>query len=137
MTDPAGAQPAEAGSPKAEDAVQDADSRTKCFGCYILILIVYLSVQFGHGSNIGVAVSLPGDSKAMNLALGSWVMVGVCLGLPLTPWACRTFGPFRVCTVCVIIDVLVILLMLWPGITLQQIYFIRFLVGFFEAPFLP
>eukprot|EP00913_Durusdinium_trenchii_P009500 g8929.t1 len=58
---------------------------------YVLILVFFFSCQFGHGSNIGVAVSLPGDKgqNAMNLALGSWVMVGVCLGLPLTPWACR------------------------------------------------
>eukprot|EP00932_Pfiesteria_piscicida_P011018 SRR837773.22095.p1 GENE.SRR837773.22095~~SRR837773.22095.p1 ORF type:complete len:473 (-),score=104.03 SRR837773.22095:78-1388(-) len=73
----------------------------------------------------------------MNLALGSWVMVGVCLGLPITPWACRTFGVFQVCSFCVLIDFLVILMMLWPGISLPQIYFVRFLVGFFEAPFLP
>jgi len=115
----------------------EKESRTKILGTYILILIVFLSVQFGHGSNIGVAVSLPGNSKAMNLALGSWVMVGVCLGLPLTPWVCRTFGPFRVCVICLLIDLLVILLMLWPDISLHQIYAVRFLVGFFEAPLLP
>jgi len=73
----------------------------------------------------------------MNLALGSWVMVGVCVGLPVTPWACRTWGVYRVCVFCLVIDILVILLMMWPGITLHQIYAIRFLVGFFEAPFLP
>jgi len=104
---------------------------------YLLFLIAYLAVQFGHGSNIGVAVSLPGSSKAMNLALGSWVMVGVSLGLPITPWLCRKFGVFRVCTICVVVDFVVILMMLIPGITLPQIYFVRFLVGFFEAPFLP
>jgi len=73
----------------------------------------------------------------MNLALGCWVMVGVCIGLPLTPWACRTWGASRVCAVCLVIDVIAILLMMWPGITLHQIYAVRFLVGFFEAPFLP
>jgi len=104
---------------------------------YFLFLIAYLSVQFGHGCNIGVAVSLPGSSKAMNLALGSWVMVGVCLGLPITPWLCRTFGVFQVCSICVLVDFVVILMMMWPGISLPQIYFVRFLVGFFEAPFLP
>eukprot|EP00434_Breviolum_minutum_P007004 symbB.v1.2.006181.t1/scaffold367.1/size382069/14 len=71
----------------------------------------------------------------MNLALGSWVMVGVCLGLPLTPWA--TFGEFNVVVVCTVLDVIAMLLMTIPGITLHQIYAVRFLVGFFEAPFLP
>ncbi|CAE8613684.1 unnamed protein product [Polarella glacialis] len=104
---------------------------------YVLIVLAFLSVQFGHGSNIGVAVSLPGNSKAMNLALGSWVMVGVSIGLPLTPWACRTFGEFRVCSFCVVMDFLAMLLMLYPDIQLHQIYAVRFLVGFFEAPFLP
>lgn len=122
---------------KVPHAAPDTECRTKVFGTYLLILIIFLTVQFGHGSNIGVAVSLPGNSKAMNLALGSWVMVGVCLGLPLTPWACRTFGAFRVCAVCMLIDVLVIMLMLWPDLTLRQIYAVRFLVGFFEAPLLP
>eukprot|EP00929_Paragymnodinium_shiwhaense_P013558 TRINITY_DN121408_c0_g1_i1.p1 TRINITY_DN121408_c0_g1~~TRINITY_DN121408_c0_g1_i1.p1 ORF type:complete len:508 (+),score=65.75 TRINITY_DN121408_c0_g1_i1:129-1652(+) len=120
-----------------DEDLDEAGKRRKAFRTYILILIAFLSVQFGHGSNIGVAVSLPGNSKAMNLAMGSWVMVGVCLGLPLTPWACRTFGAFRVVVVCVVIDLLVILLMLTPNITLKQIYFVRFLVGFFEAPLLP
>merc|ERR1740121_1603967 len=64
-------------------------------------------------------------------------MVGVCVSLPLTPWACRTFGAFRVCVVCIVIDLIAILMMLWPGITIEQIYAVRFLVGFFEAPFLP
>mmetsp|Transcript_59905 Transcript_59905/g.110972 ORF Transcript_59905/g.110972 Transcript_59905/m.110972 type:complete len:460 (-) Transcript_59905:118-1497(-) len=109
----------------------------RSFGVYLLFLIAFLAVQFGHGSNIGVAVSLPGDSKAMNLALGSWVMVGVSLGLPITPWACRRFGIYRVCRVCVVIDALAILIMLWPNIDLRAMYFARFLVGFFEAPFLP
>ena len=104
---------------------------------FILICLNFFSCQFGHGSNIGVAVSLPGNSKAMNLALGSWVMVGVCLGLPLTPWACRTFGEFNVVIVCTILDVIAMLLMTVPGITIHQIYAVRFLVGFFEAPFLP
>lgn len=120
-----------------EDAYEPSESRSKSFLAYILILILFFSVQFGHGCNIGVAVSLKGDSKAMNLALCSSVMVGVCLGLPLTPWACRKFGSFKVCVVCMIIDLIVILLMLWPEITLQQIYAVRFLVGFFEAPLLP
>eukprot|EP00448_Togula_jolla_P016415 CAMPEP_0170586306 /NCGR_PEP_ID=MMETSP0224-20130122/9680_1 /TAXON_ID=285029 /ORGANISM="Togula jolla, Strain CCCM 725" /LENGTH=488 /DNA_ID=CAMNT_0010909855 /DNA_START=1 /DNA_END=1467 /DNA_ORIENTATION=+ len=125
--------------PKATDEAKedDADSRRRVFITYLLILIAFLTVQFGHGSNIGVAVSLPGDSKAMNLALGSWVMVGVCLGLPVTPWACRTFGAFRTCSVCVVIDLFVILLMLYPHKSMQQIYAVRFLVGFFEAPLLP
>ena len=104
---------------------------------FVLICVNFFSCQFGHGSNIGVAVSLPGNSKAMNLALGSWVMVGVCLGLPLTPWACRTFGGFNVVIVCTVLDVIAMLLMTVPGITLHQIYAVRFLVGFFEAPFLP
>ena len=104
---------------------------------FVLILMNFFSCQFGHGSNIGVAVSLPGNSKAMNLALGSWVMVGVCLGLPLTPWACRTFGEYNVVIVCTLLDVMAMLLMTVPGITLHQIYAVRFLVGFFEAPFLP
>ncbi|CAE7730434.1 AKT1 [Symbiodinium sp. CCMP2592] len=104
---------------------------------FLLILLNFFACQFGHGSNIGVAVSLPGNSKAMNLALGSWVMVGVCLGLPLTPWACRTFGEFYVVIVCTILDVIAMLLMTVPGISLYQIYAVRFLVGFFEAPFLP
>eukprot|EP00439_Symbiodinium_sp_Y106_P036572 s5173_g4.t1 len=104
---------------------------------FVLILLNFFACQFGHGSNIGVAVSLPGNSKAMNLALGSWVMVGVCLGLPLTPWACRTFGEFYVVIVCTILDVIAMLLMTVPGISLHQIYAVRFLVGFFEAPFLP
>jgi len=85
-------------------------------------------------------LSLPveeGTSKATNLALGSFVTVGVCLGLPITPWASRTFGPFRLCCVCVVLDFLAILLMLVPNISLHQIYFARFLVGFFEAPLLP
>mmetsp|Transcript_17106 Transcript_17106/g.39896 ORF Transcript_17106/g.39896 Transcript_17106/m.39896 type:complete len:467 (-) Transcript_17106:32-1432(-) len=109
----------------------------RSFGVYLLFLVAFLSVQFGHGSNIGVAVSLPGDSKAMNLALGSFVMIGVSLGLPITPWACRKFGIYRVCRVCVVIDALAILLMLWPNIDLRVMYVARFLVGFFEAPFLP
>jgi hypothetical protein len=113
------------------------DQRRKGTVMYVLFLLAFLAVQFGHGANIGVAVSLQGNSKAMNLALGSWVMVGVCLGLPLTPWACKTWGIFHVCKACVLIDFLAILLMLWPGIGLRQIYFVRFLVGFFEAPFLP
>ncbi|CAJ1357097.1 unnamed protein product [Effrenium voratum] len=104
---------------------------------YVLILVNFFACQFGHGSNIGVAVSLPGNSKAMNLALGSWVTMGVCLGLPLTPWACRTFGEFNVVVVCTVLDVIAMLLMTVPGITLHQIYAVRFLVGFFEAPFLP
>jgi len=104
---------------------------------YVLLLVAFCSTQFGHGSNIGVAVSLPGNSKAMNLSLGCWVMVGVCIGLPLTPWACRTWGASRVCAVCLVLDIIAILLMIWPGITLHQIYAVRFLVGFFEAPFLP
>jgi len=124
------------------EAGEDSRERRRTQLVYVLFLIAYLSVQFGHGSNIGVAVSLPvtessGSSKAMNLALGSWVMVGVCVGLPLTPWACRTWGVFQVCSVCVLVDVVAIVMMLWPGITLQQIYAVRFLVGFFEAPFLP
>lgn len=119
------------------DAEGRADDRTRCFNTYVLILILFLTVQFGHGSNIGVAVTLPGDSKAQNLGLGSCVMIGVCLGLPLTPWACRTFGSFRVCVVCLLIDFLVVLLMLWPEITINQIYAVRILVGFFEAPLLP
>jgi len=119
------------------EAADNEERRRKPYGVYVLFLVAFLSVQFGHGSNIGVAVSLPGNSKAMNLALGSWVMVGVCVGLPVTPWACRTFGVFRLCSVCVVIDFLAILLMLWPGIGLRQIYAVRFLVGFFEAPFLP
>jgi len=114
-----------------------ATHKHKCLIIYLLLLVAFLSVQFGHGSNIGVAVSLKGNSKAMNLALGSWVTVGVCVGLPVTPWACRTWGAYRVCVFCLVIDVLVILLMMWPGITLHQIYVVRFLVGFFEAPFLP
>jgi len=128
-----------AGSYDRQEESPQGDEKTmrKSSGVYLLILLAFLSVQFGHGCNIGVAVSMPGESKAMNLALGSWVMVGVCLGLPLTPWACRTFGVFRVCAVCVVIDFLAILLMLYPGITLQQIYVVRFLCGFFEAPFLP
>lgn len=104
---------------------------------YALFLIAFFAVQFGHGANIGVAVSWQGNSKAMNLALGSWVMVGVCLGLPITPWACKTWGIFRLVKACVVIDFLAILLMLWPSIGLWNIYFVRFLVGFFEAPFLP
>jgi len=103
----------------------------------VMLLIGYLTVQFGHGSNIGVAVSLEGNSKAMNLALGSWVTAGVCLGLPLTPWACRSFGAFRVFAACLVIDLTAILLMMWPGITVEKIYVVRFLVGFFEAPILP
>ncbi|CAK9026726.1 unnamed protein product [Durusdinium trenchii] len=106
---------------------------------YVLILVFFFSCQFGHGSNIGVAVSLPGDKgqNAMNLALGSWVMVGVCLGLPLTPWACRMFGEFNVVAVCTLLDVVAMLLMTIPGISLHQIYAVRFMVGFFEAPILP
>ncbi|CAE7904859.1 AKT1 [Symbiodinium microadriaticum] len=104
---------------------------------FVLICLNFFSCQFGHGSNIGVAVSLPGDSKATNLALGSFVMIGVSLGLPLTPWACRTFGEFNVVIVCTILDVIAMLLMTVPGITIHQIYAVRFLVGFFEAPFLP
>merc|ERR1740123_420651 len=73
----------------------------------------------------------------MNLALGSWVMVGVCVGLCCTPTICRMFGIYHVCVVCIVIDILMVLGMLWPDISLPQIYFIRFLVGFFEAPFLP
>mmetsp|Transcript_56868 Transcript_56868/g.144180 ORF Transcript_56868/g.144180 Transcript_56868/m.144180 type:complete len:538 (+) Transcript_56868:21-1634(+) len=122
------------------EADEDSPERRKTLFMYLLFLVAYLSVQFGHGANIGYAVSLDTDggrSKAMNLALGSWVMVGVCLGLPLTPWACRTWGVFQVCFVCVIIDLIVILLMLVPGISIVQIYLVRFLVGFFEAPFLP
>eukprot|EP00440_Ansanella_granifera_P000713 gb/GFBE01000771.1/.p1 GENE.gb/GFBE01000771.1/~~gb/GFBE01000771.1/.p1 ORF type:complete len:464 (+),score=69.95 gb/GFBE01000771.1/:1-1392(+) len=118
----------------AEDR-QETSRRT--FVVYLLILLNFFSCQFGHGSNIGVAVSLPGNSKAMNLALGSWVMVGVCLGLPLTPCAFRAFGEFRVCAFCLVMDVIAMLLMTIPGITLHQIYAVRFLVGFFEAPFLP
>jgi len=64
-------------------------------------------------------------------------MIGVCLGLPITPWACKTFGEFNVVFVCVILDILAMLLMAVPGITLHQIYAVRFMVGFFEAPFLP
>jgi len=109
----------------------------RSLGVYVLLLAAFLAVQFGHGSNIGVAVSLPGNSKAMNLALGSFVTLGVCVGLPLTPWACRTWGVSQVCAVCVVIDILVILMMLWPNITISHIYFVRFLVGFFEAPLLP
>jgi len=119
-----------------EDAAEGSEGH-KPLILYLLLLAGFLSVQFGHGSNIGVAVSLPGNSKAMNLALGCWVMVGVCVGLPLTPWACRTWGAARVCAVCLVIDVIAIVLMMWPGITLQQIYAVRFIVGFFEAPFLP
>ena len=53
-------------------------------------------------------------------------MVGVCLGLPLTPWACRpgfkeggglqkmssdrTFGGFNVVIVCTVLDVIVCIL---------------------------
>ena len=78
-------------------------------------------------------MSLHGDSKAMNLALGSWVMVGVCLGLLITPAVCRRFGSFRVCCVCLVVDVFAILLMLIPDITIHTMYLARFLVGFFEA----
>jgi hypothetical protein len=119
---------------------QEASERRIALGVYLLILVAFFSVQFGHGTNIGVAVSLPvdeGESKATNLALGSFVMVGVCLGLPITPWASRTFGAFRLCAVCVVLDFAAILLMLVPDISLHQIYFARFLVGFFEAPLLP
>jgi len=121
----------------ADGKASQANHKQKCLIVYLFLLVAFLSVQFGHGSNIGVAVSLKGNSKAMNLALGSWVTVGVCVGLPVTPWACRTWGVYRVCVFCLVIDIVAILLMMWPGITLHQIYAVRFLVGFFEAPFLP
>eukprot|EP00419_Tripos_fusus_P012984 CAMPEP_0172668748 /NCGR_PEP_ID=MMETSP1074-20121228/9252_1 /TAXON_ID=2916 /ORGANISM="Ceratium fusus, Strain PA161109" /LENGTH=474 /DNA_ID=CAMNT_0013485433 /DNA_START=75 /DNA_END=1499 /DNA_ORIENTATION=+ len=120
-----------------DEKMSEEKQRQKSFILYLLLLAAFLSVQFGHGSNIGVAVSLPGNSKAMNLALGCWVMLGVCIGLPFTPWACRTWGASTVCAVCLVIDLVAILLMTWPGIKIQQIYAIRFVVGFFEAPFLP
>lgn len=120
---------------------EDDDSLTgdlwKVNVVFVLILIGFMTVQFGHGSNIGVAVSLPGDSKASNLSLGSWVMVGVTLSLPITPWATNTFGGYRLCAVCILIDIVVILLMLIPSLGLYEIYVVRFLVGFFEAPILP
>lgn len=125
--------------PLSPEALELLDRRI-ARGVYLFILVAFFSVQFGHGTNIGVAVSLPvteGESKATNLALGSFVMVGVCLGLPITPWASRTFGAYRLCAVCVVLDFLAILLMLVPDISLRQIYFARFLVGFFEAPLLP
>jgi len=115
----------------------ERQQKRKCVNVFVLILVAFFSLQFGHGSNIGVAISLPGDSKAENFLLGSWVMVGVCCGLPITPWVCRRFGSFRVCSICVVIDLVVILFVLWPEMTMHQFYAVRFAVGFFEAPILP
>lgn len=114
-----------------------AECEHKSLLIFLLLVVAYFSANFGHGSTIGVAVSLKGDSKAINLSLSSWTTAGLLLGLIVTPWASRTWGVFRLWTVCMVIDILVIMLMMWPGITIQQIYVIRFLIGFFEAPFLP
>ncbi|CAE7588251.1 unnamed protein product [Symbiodinium necroappetens] len=46
------------------------------------------------------------------------------------------FGEFYVVIVCAILDVIAMLLMTEPSIPLHQIYAVRFLVGFFEAPWL-
>lgn len=104
---------------------------------YIMLVVAFFAIQFGHGANIGLAVSLPGDSKAANMALGTWVILGVCVGLPIVPRACKKFGTFKVVQVCIIADLLAICLMLYPGVTVHQIYAARFLVGFFESPFMP
>lgn len=47
------------------------------------------------------------------------------------------FGEFYVVIVRAIPDVIAMLLMTVPSIPLHQIYAVRFVVGFFEAPFLP
>eukprot|EP00927_Polykrikos_kofoidii_P078067 TRINITY_DN74947_c0_g1_i1.p1 TRINITY_DN74947_c0_g1~~TRINITY_DN74947_c0_g1_i1.p1 ORF type:complete len:504 (+),score=64.71 TRINITY_DN74947_c0_g1_i1:239-1750(+) len=123
--------------PEDEGGSNDANDANRAFVVYILLLLMFLTLQFGHGANIGVAMTLPGDSNAMNLALGSWVLAGVSLGLAVTPCICKKFGVFRVCLVFTLIDLFCILLMLIPDMPLQGLYLARFLVGFFEAPILP
>ncbi|CAE7037385.1 AKT1 [Symbiodinium natans] len=89
---------------------------------FILILLNFFSCQFGHGSNIGVAVSLPGPGELEGHELGTRI-VG-------DGWRLPGPSPHTV-------GLQAMLLMTVPGITLHQIYAVRFLVGFFEAPFLP
>lgn len=116
---------------------EDGLSSTKTVTVYIMLVVAFFAIQFGHGANIGLAISLPGESKAANMALGSFVIMGVCLGIPFVPRACKKFGTFNVVRVCIILDLFSICMMLWPGVTVHQIYAARFLVGFVEAPIMP
>eukprot|EP00928_Gymnodinium_smaydae_P030090 TRINITY_DN22464_c0_g2_i1.p1 TRINITY_DN22464_c0_g2~~TRINITY_DN22464_c0_g2_i1.p1 ORF type:complete len:487 (+),score=114.42 TRINITY_DN22464_c0_g2_i1:157-1617(+) len=124
-----------------EPPPEDFDDPAKVRQVYLLLLWVWCWMQFGHGSNMGVATTIGGKDGVGNgeaMALSSWVCIGACFGLPFVSPLLRDSKRDRM-LVCVLGPVIIasIALMLVPRASLKFLYFARFCVGFAEAPILP